>query len=50
MDDDFGRFEQESWQRVADKYESVWSWLLRLKTESNNTREETDLFSRWPRM
>ena len=50
MDDDFALFEQEGWQRVADKYDSVWSSLLRLKTESNNTREETNLFSRWLRM
>ena len=29
MDDDFARFEHESWQRVADKYDSVWSSLTR---------------------
>jgi hypothetical protein len=29
MDDDFARFEQASWQRVADKYDSVWSSLTR---------------------
>ncbi len=29
MDDDFARFEQEGWQRVADKYDSVWSPLTR---------------------
>jgi ubiquinone/menaquinone biosynthesis C-methylase UbiE len=29
MDDDFARFEHESWQRVADKYDSVWSPLTR---------------------
>jgi hypothetical protein len=50
MDGDFARFEHESWQRLTDKYDSVWSSLLRLKTESNNTRQETNLFSRWPRM
>jgi SAM-dependent methyltransferase len=27
MDDDFALFEQEGWQRVADKYDSVWSPL-----------------------
>jgi hypothetical protein len=27
MDDDFARFEHEGWQRVADKYDSVWSSL-----------------------
>jgi ubiquinone/menaquinone biosynthesis C-methylase UbiE len=27
--DDFARFEQEGWQRVADKYDSVWSPLTR---------------------
>ena len=47
MDDDFARFEQQSWQRVADKYESVWSSLLRLKTASNNTREETNSSYQW---
>ena len=25
MDDEFARFEHESWQRVAAKYHSVWS-------------------------
>ena len=25
MEDDFGRFEHEGWQRVANKYEAVWS-------------------------
>ena len=29
MDDDFARFEHEGWQRVADKYDSVWSPLTR---------------------
>jgi ubiquinone/menaquinone biosynthesis C-methylase UbiE len=29
MIDDFARFEHESWQRVADKYDSVWSSLTR---------------------
>jgi SAM-dependent methyltransferase len=29
MHDDFARFEHESWQRVADKYDSVWSPLTR---------------------
>lgn len=29
MDDDFAQFEHESWQRVADKYDSVWSPLTR---------------------
>ena len=29
MDNDFARFEHESWQRVADKYDSVWSSLTR---------------------
>src|SRR5438477_8348338 len=29
MDDDFARFAQEGWQRVADKYDSVWSSLTR---------------------
>ena len=28
-DDDFARFEHEGWQRVADKYDSVWSPLTR---------------------
>lgn len=27
MDDDFARFEHEGWQRVADKYDSIWSSL-----------------------
>jgi len=27
--DEFARFEQEGWQRVADKYDSVWSSLTR---------------------
>jgi ubiquinone/menaquinone biosynthesis C-methylase UbiE len=27
--DDFARFEHEGWQRVADKYDSVWSPLTR---------------------
>ena len=27
MDDDFTRFEHDGWQRVADKYDSVWSPL-----------------------
>lgn len=27
--DEFSRFEQEGWQRVADKYDSVWSSLTR---------------------
>jgi ubiquinone/menaquinone biosynthesis C-methylase UbiE len=29
MEDDFARFEQEGWQRVAHKYDSVWSPLTR---------------------
>jgi ubiquinone/menaquinone biosynthesis C-methylase UbiE len=29
MDHDFARFEHEGWQRVADKYDSVWSSLTR---------------------
>jgi len=29
MDDDFARFEYEGWQRVADKYDSIWSPLTR---------------------
>ena len=29
MYDDFARFEHEGWQRVADKYDSVWSSLTR---------------------
>jgi SAM-dependent methyltransferase len=29
MIDDFARFEHEGWQRVADKYDSVWSPLTR---------------------
>ena len=29
MQDDFARFEHEGWQRVADKYDSVWSPLTR---------------------
>ena len=29
MDDDFAQFEHEGWQRVADKYDSVWSSLTR---------------------
>ena len=29
MDDDFARFEHEGWQRVADKYDPVWSPLTR---------------------
>jgi ubiquinone/menaquinone biosynthesis C-methylase UbiE len=29
MDDDFARFEHEGWQRVADKYDSMWSPLTR---------------------
>ena len=40
MDDDFHRFEHEGWQRVADKYDSIWSPLTRqfiaaLLTEAN---------------
>jgi hypothetical protein len=31
MDGDFARFEHESWQRVADKYDSVWSLLVALE-------------------
>jgi len=27
--DEFTRFEHEGWQRVADKYDSVWSSLTR---------------------
>lgn len=27
--DDFARFEHEGWQRVADKYDSIWSSLTR---------------------
>ena len=27
--EDFARFEHEGWQRVADKYDSVWSSLTR---------------------
>jgi SAM-dependent methyltransferase len=29
MEDDFTRFEHEGWERVADKYDSVWSSLTR---------------------
>jgi ubiquinone/menaquinone biosynthesis C-methylase UbiE len=29
MDDDFARFEHDGWQRVADKYDSMWSPLTR---------------------
>ena len=29
MIDDFARFEHQGWQRVADKYDSVWSSLTR---------------------
>jgi len=29
MDDDFHRFEHDGWQRVADKYDSVWAPLTR---------------------
>jgi SAM-dependent methyltransferase len=29
MDDEFTRFEHEGWERVADKYDSVWSSLTR---------------------
>jgi ubiquinone/menaquinone biosynthesis C-methylase UbiE len=29
MDDEFSRFEHEGWQRVADKYDSVWSGSTR---------------------
>ena len=29
MIDDFARFEHQGWQRVADKYDSVWSLLTR---------------------
>src|SRR6266849_1782879 len=29
MDDEFTRFEQEGWERVANKYDSVWSSLTR---------------------
>jgi SAM-dependent methyltransferase len=29
MDDDFARFEHEGWERVASKYDSVWSLLTR---------------------
>jgi hypothetical protein len=31
MDGDFARFEHESWQRVADKYDSVWSFPVALE-------------------
>jgi len=27
--DEFTRFEHEGWERVADKYDSVWSSLTR---------------------
>src|SRR6266571_8611665 len=29
MDDKFARFEHAGWQRVADKYDSVWASLTR---------------------
>jgi len=29
MDNDFARFEHDGWERVADKYDSVWSSLTR---------------------
>jgi ubiquinone/menaquinone biosynthesis C-methylase UbiE len=29
IEDDFSRFEHEGWERVADKYDSVWSSLTR---------------------
>src|SRR5216117_4359696 len=29
IEDTFHRFEHESWERVADKYDSVWSSLTR---------------------
>ena len=29
MEDAFSRFEHEGWERVADKYDSVWSSLTR---------------------
>jgi ubiquinone/menaquinone biosynthesis C-methylase UbiE len=29
VEDEFARFEHEGWQRVADKYDSVWSSLTR---------------------
>src|SRR5713226_6242683 len=29
IEDEFARFEHEGWQRVADKYDSVWSSLTR---------------------
>ncbi len=29
MKDEFTRFEHEGWERVADKYDSVWSSLTR---------------------
>ena len=29
MSDDFAKFEHEGWERVADKYDSVWSSLTR---------------------
>src|ERR1700746_3670216 len=29
MENDFARFEHEGWERVADKYDSVWSSLTR---------------------
>jgi len=29
MDDKFTRFEHEGWERVADKYDSVWSTVTR---------------------
>ena len=29
MDDNFARFEHDGWQRVADKYDFIWSPLTR---------------------
>ena len=34
MGDDFARFEHESWQRVADKYDSVALEAIRIALEN----------------
>ena len=34
MDGDFARFEHESWQRVADKYDSVALEAIRIALEN----------------
>ena len=52
MGDDFARFEHESWQRVADKYDSVALEAIRIALENGIKQyaRGKNLFSRWPGM